>query len=77
MCAINPKHKRKFIINVYTSHEMTQEEFSKLVYNKLLVTEISLNKDGRLRWHVEEFPNITYVDSEHQKAIKRLPKLKQ
>lgn len=55
MCAINPAHKKRIIFDVYTSDsEMSKEAFEELVLIKSLATEVRLNKDGRLRWHVKE-----------------------
>lgn len=55
MCAINPKHQTSFIIKVYTSDLNNQGEavFLDLVMEKILQAEIELNRDARLRWHVE------------------------
>jgi hypothetical protein len=54
MCAINPKRQRHFKLSVYTSLEMTQEEFDNLVRTKVVAAEMGMNQDMRLRWHVEE-----------------------
>jgi len=54
MCAINPKHERHFTISVYTSLDMPEEEFNYLVSEMLVKTELALNMDMRLRWHVKE-----------------------
>ena len=54
MCAINPKHEKHFTISAYTSLDMTEEEFNHLVSFMLVRTEMALNEDMRLRWHVKE-----------------------
>jgi hypothetical protein len=54
MCAINPKHEKHFTISVYTSLEIPEEDFRELVYEMLVRTEMTLNLDMRLRWHVKE-----------------------
>lgn len=55
MCAINPAHKKRLILDVYTSDTgMSSEEFqNKVIYNALQ-TEIILNEKSGLRWHVKE-----------------------
>lgn len=54
MCAINPTHKKRLILDVYTAHPtMTEGEFLNLVLFKVLETEQELNKDGKLRWHIK------------------------
>jgi hypothetical protein len=54
MCALNPKHEQHFVISVYTSAEMGDEEFKLLVAQKMIQVEAQLNQDMRLRWHVKE-----------------------
>jgi hypothetical protein len=54
MCAISPKHQKHFTLSVYTSLNMTEEEFLELIYAKVMLSEIELNADARLRWHVKE-----------------------
>jgi len=58
MCAINFKHKRRFVLMVYTSINMTEEEFNRLVSEKAINAEFDLNKDMRLRWHLEDIDQI-------------------
>lgn len=56
MCAINPKFKKRFTLDVFTSDpEMSKEKFEQLVSEKALKTEMKLNEDMRLRWHVNEY----------------------
>ena len=57
MCAINPKHQRHFTLSVYTSLDMTQEQFDELVRTHACVMEMELNSDMRLRWHIKEDDN--------------------
>ena len=54
MCAINPKREKHFTISVYTSLNIPEEEFNHLVAEMLVKTEMALNMDMRLRWHVKE-----------------------
>ena len=54
MCAINPKREKHFTISVYTALDMTEEEFNYLVLNMLMGTEMALNADMRLRWHIKD-----------------------
>jgi len=39
---------------VYMSLDMTEEEFNCLVVNVLIGTEMVLNTDMRLRWHIKD-----------------------
>lgn len=52
MCAIKPKHSTKVLFHVYTSWNVSVDVFMQKVMTKALETEIELNKDGTLRWHV-------------------------
>lgn len=55
MCAINPVHKKRIILDVYTSDKnMSEEEFTSMVLEKCFQTEMRLNEDHRLRWHIKE-----------------------
>lgn len=54
MCEIKPKHKAFFRLEAFTSGEMTAEEFTAAVVNKILAAEMELNKDGRFRFHIHE-----------------------
>ena len=54
MCAINPKHEWHFTLSVYTSLDITKEQFQDLVISKVLELEARLNSDARLRWHVKD-----------------------
>jgi len=54
MCAINPKRERHFILSVYTTVEMTKEQFDHLAAEKAVIMEAELNQDMRLRWHVKD-----------------------
>lgn len=56
MCAINPKHQHHFKLSVYTSLNVTPEQFENYVMHKLLELEAKLNEDARLRWHITEMP---------------------
>ena len=55
MCAINPVHKKRLILDVYTSDSrLTKEQFNDLVLELALAAEMRLNESMRLRWHVKE-----------------------
>ncbi len=55
MCALNPKYKKRYIIDVYTSYDMTEDEFLKSSVILLLESEIELNeKYPRFRFHLKE-----------------------
>lgn len=55
MCAINPKHKKRFIIDVYTSRDVSREFFEQEAIDKLLKAEIDLNSSTYiLRFHIKE-----------------------
>lgn len=54
MCAINPKHKKRLVLDVYTSLDISKEVFEKLVFEQSLQAEIDLNKSHILRWHLKE-----------------------
>lgn len=56
MCAINPTHKKRFIIDVYTSDpKMSKYEFENKVVKMLLMHEIKLNSaPTRFRFHLKE-----------------------
>jgi len=56
MCAINPVHKKRFVIDCYTSDKrLTKEQFDHLCIGAILVSEHELNTQWpRLRFHVKE-----------------------
>jgi hypothetical protein len=56
MCAINPVHKKRFVIDVYTSdRELTKREFTELAMNELVNTEVRMNlSNPHLRFHLKE-----------------------
>jgi hypothetical protein len=54
MCAINPAHKKRFILDVYTSGDMSKEDFQDRAIGRALIAEIRLNERADLRWHVKE-----------------------
>jgi hypothetical protein len=56
MCAINPKHKKRFILDCYTSDpELTAKEFVELAMNEAVNTEVQMNTNNpHLRWHLKE-----------------------
>jgi hypothetical protein len=54
MCEINPKRSAYFTLEFFTSQDMTRDDWNQLVYERLLMLEQELNKDGRVRVHVHE-----------------------
>lgn len=55
MCAINPVHKKRFIIDVYTSEkDIDKSKFDDNAIHALLQAEIELNKSGKMRFHLKE-----------------------
>lgn len=55
MCEINPKHTLIFRLEAYTSDpRMTKAEFERAVVEKLMKTEMELNKDMQFRFHIHE-----------------------
>ena len=56
MCAINPKHKKRMILDFYTSHpQMTRKKFEEYVYKWSLKTEQTINTlSPSIRVHVKE-----------------------
>lgn len=55
MCAINPTHKKRFIIDVYTANpHIDKETFESAVISKLLDTEQTLNERTPFRFHIKE-----------------------
>lgn len=56
MCAINPKHKKRFLLDVYTSLDITEEDFLNIVTLGALAAELTLNSKSatKLRWHIKE-----------------------
>ena len=56
MCAINPTHKKRFIIDCYTAFpNLTEEVFINELMNILLETEIQLNTNHPVyRFHLKE-----------------------
>lgn len=56
MCAINPVHKKRFILDVYTSDKsLSLKEFEDICLSTLLCNELRLNSIyPRLRFHLKE-----------------------
>lgn len=54
MCAINPLHKKRLLLDFYTSHPMTKDEFDKCIIEYALKEEQRLNTYGNIRVHVKE-----------------------
>lgn len=64
MCEINPKHKALFILEVFTTANMTREQFDVEVVERLLEVEQHLNASGRFRFHIHETNETTEVVEE-------------
>lgn len=57
MCEINPAHTLIFRLEAFTSNsKMTREEFEREVMERVLQAEMTLNSDGKFRFHVHETP---------------------
>ena len=55
MCAINPTHKKRMVIDCYTSLPMSKTQFEQLLLETLLETEQDLNTiNPKLRFHLKE-----------------------
>jgi len=55
MCAINPTHKKRLIVDVYTADlSMSKEYFEKQLLEWALDFELRANTNSGLRWHVKE-----------------------
>lgn len=55
MCAINPTHKKRLILDVYTSNpNITEDEFISAVLQYSLAAEQEMNSCTELRWHIKE-----------------------
>lgn len=54
MCEINPKRKKIFRLEFFTAHDMDDEQWEKLVIERLLFLEQQFNKSGKIRVHVHE-----------------------
>jgi hypothetical protein len=58
MCEINPKHAAYFRLEAFTSNpDMTAEQFTHQVMERLLQVEQQLNADGRFRFHIHGMDN--------------------
>lgn len=55
MCEINPAHTLIMRLECFTSDSrMTSEQFTAEVMDRLLAAEMSLNADGKFRFHIHE-----------------------
>lgn len=55
MCAINPTHKKRLLLDVYTSDTgITEADFVAKVLGRSITVEKQLNSAGDLRWHLKE-----------------------
>lgn len=54
MCAINPTHKKRLILDVYTSQDVSEHDFLNKVWDRALKVEQALNEKADLRWHLKE-----------------------
>lgn len=54
MCEINPKRKRLFDLEFFTSQDITDEQWENLVIKRLLFLEETFNEKGEIRVHIHE-----------------------
>lgn len=54
MCEINPKRKKFYKLEIFTAHEISDEEWADIIYNKVLLVEQFLNRRGEARVHIHE-----------------------
>lgn len=53
MCAINPTHKMRLVLDVYTSEQCDKYVFENRVIEAALKAETELNSTTKLRWHLK------------------------
>lgn len=55
MCAINPVHKKRLIMDFYTAQtDITKEQFDEAVYKWALENEQRINTFSKIRVHVRD-----------------------
>jgi hypothetical protein len=54
MCEINPKRKKFFKLEFFTTAEMSNEEWFSEIYGNILALEQTFNKKGNIRVHVHQ-----------------------
>ena len=54
MCEINPKRKKFFRLEFFTSHPMTEEQWEQLLYFRLVELEQAFNQSGEIRVHIHD-----------------------
>jgi len=54
MCAINPKYKKRLVLDFYTAHEMTATQFEMAIMAAACEAEIMINNKGNIRVHVKD-----------------------
>lgn len=55
MCAINPTHKKRFILDVYTSDpRITEADFLDVTIERAVRAEQLLNLRSDMRWHIKQ-----------------------
>ena len=54
MCAINPKRKRFFKLEFFTTVDFTDHEWIELVMTKLVELEQKFNEKGNVRVHIHD-----------------------
>lgn len=54
MCEINPKRKQFFRLEFFTSLPLTDDQWSALVMERLVLLEQAFNLEGKVRVHVHE-----------------------
>jgi hypothetical protein len=54
MCEINPKRIRVFRLEFFSAHDLTDERWERLIYEKLIKLENEFNAPGEIRVHIHE-----------------------
>ena len=54
MCEINPKRKQFFRLEFFTAHEITKDEWNRIVLETILELEQKFNASGKVRVHIHE-----------------------
>lgn len=54
MCEINPKRTKIFRLEFFTAGQVSDEEWNKLVLERLVQLEIAFNESMRVRVHIHE-----------------------
>jgi hypothetical protein len=52
MCEIAPKKMQKFTVEFYSAHDMTNDQWTERVIERILAFELMMNERGDVRCHV-------------------------